>query len=81
MIYSKTLYFNKVFCYKLKRYKAKHFKGMRMARNDKQMNVRMAHESVEGLKEAAKTNRRSVTAQLNLIVEEWLKSQKESAKA
>lgn len=25
MIYSKTLYFNKVFCYKLKRYKAKHF--------------------------------------------------------
>ena len=52
-----------------------------MSRHDKQVNVRMAHESVEGLKEAAKTNRRSVTAQLNLIIEEWLKNQKESAKA
>lgn len=50
-------------------------------RHDKQMNVRMAHETVEDLKEAARSNRRSVTAQLNLIIEEWLKNQKESAKA
>ncbi len=50
-------------------------------RNDKQMNVRVALETAEGLKDAAKSNRRSVTAQLNLIIEEWLKNQKESAKA
>ncbi|MHA3083731.1 Arc family DNA-binding protein [Acinetobacter sp. ANC 5383] len=52
-----------------------------MARHDTQVNFRIAHETVENLKEAAKTNRRSVTAQLNLIIEEWLKNQKESAKA
>ena len=83
MIYSKTLYFNKVICYKLIRYKAKHFKrSKKMARSDMQVNFRMPHEIVEELKAHAKQERRSVTSQLNMIVEEWIKQkQKESAKA
>ena len=54
-----------------------------MARSDQQVNFRMPHELVEELKTYAKQERRSVTAQLNAIVEEWLKNQeqKESAKA
>lgn len=54
-----------------------------MARHDKQVNFRMSHETVDELKIQAAKNRRSVTAQLNAIVEEWLKNQeqKESAKA
>lgn len=41
------------------------------------MNVRMAHETVSELKEVARRNRRSVTAQLNQIIEDWLKEQKQ----
>lgn len=53
-----------------------------MARFDKQINVRMAHETIDELKKEAVNNRRSLTAQLNTIVEEWLKQkQQESAKA
>lgn len=53
-----------------------------MARHDKQVNVRMAHETIDELKKAALDNRRSLTAQLNIIVEDWLKQkQQESAKA
>ena len=54
-----------------------------MARNDQQVNFRMPHELVEELKTYAKQERRSVTAQLNAIVESWVNSQKakESAKA
>lgn len=53
-----------------------------MARNDQQVNVRMPHEIVDELKIQAVKHRRSLTSQLNVIVEEWLKSQKqESAKA
>lgn len=52
-----------------------------MARQDPQVNFRITEEILDGLKDAAKSNRRSVTAQLNLIIEEWLKNQKESAKA
>ncbi|MFI8146498.1 plasmid partition protein ParG [Acinetobacter sp. ABJ_C5_2] len=48
-----------------------------MTRHDKQMNIRMAHETVNELKEAAKKNRRSVTAQLNQIIEDWLREQKQ----
>lgn len=44
-----------------------------MARHDKQLNVRMAHETIDELKKVAIENRRSLTAQLNIIVEEWLK--------
>ena len=51
-----------------------------MARNDTQVNIRMPHEIVEELKQAAVENRRSMTAQLNTIVEEWLKQNQKSAK-
>lgn len=54
-----------------------------MARNDIQVNFRMPHEIVDSLKTQAMKERRSVTAQINLILEEWFreKNQKESAKA
>lgn len=52
-----------------------------MARNDQQVNFRMPHEIVDELKAHAKQDRRSVTAQLNMIVAEWLKQKQESAKA
>ena len=52
-----------------------------MARNDQQVNVRMPHEMVDELKVQAVKNRRSLTSQLNVIVEEWIRNQKESAKA
>ncbi|MBN6523321.1 Arc family DNA-binding protein [Acinetobacter pittii] len=46
-----------------------------MARNDKQLNVRMPCELIEELKKNAEQSRRSLTAQLNFIIEEWLKDQ------
>ncbi len=53
-----------------------------MARYDKQINVRMAHETINGIKEEAKKERLSFTAQLNEIAEEWLKQkQAKEAKA
>lgn len=53
-----------------------------MARNDTQVNVRMPHETVDELKARAAESRRTMTAQLNVIVEEWLKQkQQDSAKA
>lgn len=54
---------------------------VKMARHDKQVNFRMAHENIEGLKKHSTENRRSITAQLNLIVEEWLKQQEEKRNA
>lgn len=56
--------------------------GMKMARHDKQLNVRMAHETINELKKLALANRRSLTAQLNVIVEDYIKlKQEENAKA
>ena len=52
-----------------------------MARQDPQVNVRMPQELVDELKIQAIKHRRSMTALLNAIVEEWLIKQKESAKA
>lgn len=49
-----------------------------MARQDKQVNVRMPQKLVDELKRNADENKRSVTAHLNFIVEEWLKQQKNS---
>ncbi|MFG0587649.1 Arc family DNA-binding protein [Acinetobacter sp. YQ_14] len=46
-----------------------------MARQDRQINIRMPQKLVDELKKDANENRRSVTAQLNFIVEEWLKDQ------
>lgn len=54
-----------------------------MARQDHQVSFRMPHKLVGELKNHAVENRRSLTAQLNHIVEEWLKQQniKKHAKA
>lgn len=53
----------------------------KVARNDTQVNVRMPYETIAELKKAAIDNRRSFTAQLNVIAEEWLKQKnQESAK-
>jgi len=54
-----------------------------MARHDKQMNIRMAHENLNAVKKAAEINRLSIAAQINAIVEDWrrIQEQKESAKA
>lgn len=46
-----------------------------MARQDKQINFRIPHKLVEELKQNAELNKRSMTAQLNFIIEEWLKHQ------
>ena len=51
-----------------------------MAKNDQQVNVRMPHEIVDELKIQAIKNRRSLTSQLNVIVEEWLRKQQEEIK-
>ncbi|WP_061518857.1 Arc family DNA-binding protein [Acinetobacter venetianus] len=44
-----------------------------MARHERQINIRMPQKLVDELKRNADENKRSVTAQLNFIVEEWLK--------
>lgn len=44
-----------------------------MARHDRQINIRMPQKLVDELKRNADENKRSVTAQLNFIVEEWIK--------
>jgi hypothetical protein len=46
-----------------------------MSRKDKQVNVRIPHQLVEELKRNAIESKRSLTAQLNFIIEGWLKQQ------
>ena len=41
-----------------------------MARHDQQLNFRVAHENLYWVKEEALKNRRSLTAQMNWILEE-----------
>lgn len=48
---------------------------LKMSRKDKQVNVRIPHQLVEELKRNATESKRSLTAQLNFIIEEWLKDQ------
>lgn len=48
-----------------------------MARQDKQLNFRISDDLAEWLKKYAKDNRRSITAQLTIIIEE----EKERAEA
>jgi hypothetical protein len=52
-----------------------------MARYDKQFNFRVAHENLEWLKEQAEKNRRSLTAQMNWILEEMQRKQQREVKA
>ena len=51
-----------------------------MARNDPQLNFRMPKELLDKLKIEAVKSRRTQTAQLALIIEEWF-SQKENTKS
>lgn len=54
----------------------------KMARQDPQVNVRIPEKTLERFKEETQKDRRTITAQLNMIIEEWLdKREKESAKA
>lgn len=48
-----------------------------MARHDFQLNVRVAHELVDWLKQEATKNRRSFTAQLNKILEDFKKQEEQ----
>lgn len=41
-----------------------------MARNDKQVNFRISEDLMQWLKEYAKESRRSITAQLSIIIEQ-----------
>lgn len=55
---------------------------LNMARQDPQVNVRIPEKTLERFKEETQKDRRTITAQLNMIIEEWLdKREKESAKA
>ncbi|EXA68323.1 arc-like DNA binding domain protein [Acinetobacter baumannii 348935] len=54
-----------------------------MARQDPQVNVRMPEKTLERFKEETQKDRRTITAQLNMIIEEWLEKREnqKSAKA
>ena len=53
-----------------------------MSRYDPQVNVRIPEKTLERFKIETIKDRRTITAQLNMIIEEWLdKREKESAKA
>lgn len=54
-----------------------------MARQDPQVNFRMPEKTLERFKEETQKDRRTITAQLNMIIEEWLevRAKQESAKA
>lgn len=43
-----------------------------MARQDPQVNVRIPEKTLERFKEETHKDRRTITAQLNMIIEEWL---------
>ncbi|KYQ73271.1 Arc family DNA-binding protein [Acinetobacter pragensis] len=49
-----------------------------MSRQDRQLNIRIPHKLIAELKKNAEVNKRSMTAQLNFIIEEWLKNQPNS---
>jgi len=51
-----------------------------MSRQDRQLNIRIPHKLVDRLKKNAEENKRSMTAQLNLIIEEWLRQQSKVSK-
>lgn len=55
----------------------------KMARQDPQVNVRIPEKTLERFKEETQKDRRTITAQLNMIIEEWLEKRENqnSAKA
>lgn len=53
------------------------YKELKMARHDPQMNVRLPESLLAEVKREASNQRRTMTAQINLIIEEWLDSKKQ----
>ena len=55
----------------------------KMAKQDPQVNVRIPEKTLERFKEETQKDRRTITAQLNMIIEEWLEKREnqKSAKA
>ena len=47
-----------------------------MARTDTQVNFRLPAKTLERFKEATHEDRRTLTAQLTMIIEEWLDERK-----
>ncbi|MCR4530843.1 Arc family DNA-binding protein [Acinetobacter venetianus] len=47
-----------------------------MARNDPQVNFRLPEQTLERFKEETHKDRRTLTAQLTMIIEEWLDERK-----
>ncbi|QOW46450.1 MULTISPECIES: Arc family DNA-binding protein [Acinetobacter] len=43
-----------------------------MARNDPQVNIRIPEQTLERFKKETQKDRRTITAQVNMIIEEWL---------
>lgn len=49
-----------------------------MKRSDAQFNFRVERKNMQAVKAVAHEERRSLTAQMNLIIEEWRKRQEEA---
>lgn len=54
---------------------------LKMARQDPQVNVRIPEKTLERFKEETQKDRRTITAQLNMIIEEWLKNRENQNEA
>lgn len=48
--------------------------GENMARQDPQVNIRMPERTLERFKKETQKDRRTITAQVNMIIEEWLEA-------
>jgi hypothetical protein len=53
----------------------------KMARQDPQVNVRIPEKTLERFKEETQKDRRTITAQLNMIIEEWLEKRENENEA
>ena len=57
------------------------YKDYKMARQDSQVNVRIPEKTLERFKEETQKDRRTITAQLNMIIEEWLEKRENQNEA
>ncbi len=57
------------------------YKENQMARQDPQVNVRIPEKTLERFKEETQKDRRTITAQLNMIIEEWLEKRENQNEA
>lgn len=54
---------------------------LKMARQDPQVNVRIPEKTLERFKIETIKDRRTITAQLNMIIEEWLEKRENQNEA